>query len=382
MPTRRAFLRRSLGAALAIGLTPAGLRDVLAATAPAAPSPYGPLGTPDAYGVRVPAGFTVRLVGQTGERVAGTDYTWHGAPDGGATFAAPDGGWAYASNCELGGSSGGVGVLRFDATGAVVDAYRILDGTRYNCAGGPTPWGTWLSCEEHPDGLVWECDPLQPGQGIARPALGRFVHEAAAVDPATGWIYLTEDTGDSRLYRFRPDVAERLASGTLEAAAVDRRGSVRWVPVSADGPHRGRGTAEFRRGEGAWFGRGHVYFSTTADHRIWALDTAGDRLEVVYDAATTGGAGPLRNPDNVTVHAPSGDLYVAEDGDDLQLVLLADHHGRRIATPFLQLADHDGSEITGPSFAPDGTRLYFSSQRGREGKGMTFEVAGPFRTGG
>jgi secreted PhoX family phosphatase len=381
LSSRRAFLRRSLGAALVIGLTPAGLRDVLAAKAPGSPSPYGPLGGPDAYGVRVPAGFTVRLLGRTGEPVRGTAYAWHGAPDGGATFPAPDGGWAYASNCELGGSKGGVGVLRFDAAGTVVDAYRILDGTRYNCAGGPTPWGTWLSCEEHPDGLVWECDPLRPGQGVARPALGRFKHEAAAVDPSTGWVYLTEDTSDGRLYRFRPDVGQRLAAGALEAAAVGRRGAVRWVPVDADGPHRGSGTAEFRRGEGAWFGGGHVYFATTADHRVWALDTARDHLEIVYDAAATGGEGPLRNPDNVTVHAASGDLYVAEDGDDLQLVLLADERGHRIATPFLQLEGHDGSEITGPSFAPDGTRLYFSSQRGRDGKGMTFEVEGPFRSG-
>ena len=80
------------------------------------------------------------------------------------------------------------------------------------------------------------------------------------------------------------------------------------------------------------------------------------------------------------MHAASGDIYVAEDGDDLQLVLLADRDGRRIVAPFLQLTGHDRSEIAGPAFSPDGSRLYFSSQRGTDGKlGMTLEVTGPFR---
>lgn len=104
---------------------------------------------------------------------------------------------------------------------------------------------------------------------------------------------------------------------------------------------------------------------------------------MIYDAAALGDAAPLREPDNVTVHAASGDVFVAEDADDLQLVLLASGAGERIAAPFLQLVGHDGSEVTGPAFSPDGTRLYFSSQRGSSGKdrgpGMTYEVRGPFR---
>ncbi len=379
---RREFLQHSLAASAALGLGPAYWSPVFAGTV-LGDSPYGPLGNPDANGVRLPAGFTARLIAMTGERVPGTNYVWHGWPDGGATFAAPGGGWVYVSNSELGGSSGGAGALRFDKAGNIVGAYRILAKTHYNCSGGATPWGTWLSCEEFRGGLVWECNPLEPGQGIARPAMGKFPHEAAVVDPLTGFVYLTEDDGLSRLYRFRPDVRDNLSAGTLEAAAVDTQGSVTWVVVAADRPYRGEDTTAFARGEGAWFADGHFYFCTTSDNRVWALEPASGRLEVIYDAALLGPGAPLRRPDNVTVHARSGDIYVAEDGDDLQLVLLADQFGQRVAAPFLQLVGHAGSELAGPAFSPDGTRLYVSSQRGTDGgnngPGMTFEIKGSFR---
>jgi secreted PhoX family phosphatase len=104
-------------------------------------------------------------------------------------------------------------------------------------------------------------------------------------------------------------------------------------------------------------------------------------LRLVYDAARAGLNPPLHEPDNVTVHEPTGHVYVAEDADDLQLVLLSESGANWNAAPFLQLVGHDSSEIAGPAFSPDGTRLYFSSQRGTDGKtGMTFEVTGPFRT--
>jgi secreted PhoX family phosphatase len=383
--SRRAFLTRTLALSAAVGLAPAGWRHVFAATSDIGESPYGPLGDPDANGVRLPAGFSARLLGMTGEVVSGTNYAWHGAPDGGSTFAAPDGGWVYTSNSELNGTRGGVSAIRFDAVGEVIDAYRILARTKWNCAGGATPWGTWLSCEEHRSGFVWECNPFAPGQGIARPGLGRFAHEAAAVDPNTGYVYLTEDNHHSRLYRFRPDSFGDLSAGTLEAASVDSQGYVTWVTVPNDRPYRGRDTSVFNRGEGAWFDGGHLYFCTTADDRVWALDVASSHIDVTYDAALLGADAPLHSPDNVTVHARSGDIFVAEDGDDLQLVLLADQSGQRIAAPFLQFVGHDGSEVTGPAFNPDGTRLYVSSQRGTGGgnnaPGMTFEIRGPFRDG-
>ena len=377
---RRSFLLMGTASVMAAGLGEAAWRKALGATAVIGESPYGAPGAPDANGVAVPTGFSTRLLATSGSVVAGTEYSWHGQPDGASCFADPDGGWVYVSNSELNGTRGGVGALRFTSDGVVADAYRILAGTKWNCAGGATPWGTWLSCEEHRAGLVWECDPFGAGQGNARAALGKFPHEAAVVDPATSFVYLTEDDFDSRLYRFRPHRWGDLSEGVLEAASLRPNRVLQWIPVRSDRPYRGKDTTGFQRGEGAWFSEGIVYFCTTADHRVWAHDVSAGTLETIYDAVALGDAAPLRDPDNVTVHHASGDIYVAEDGDDLQLVLLADRNGQRIAAPFLQLSGHDGSEIAGPTFSPDGSRLYFSSQRGRNGKtGMTFEVTGPFR---
>lgn len=381
---RRSFLMMSGVAVIATGLGTSTWRRAPGSTAIVGDSPYGPPGAPDASGVAVPAGFATRLLATTGDVVPGTPYTWHGQPDGGACFADPDDdGWIYVSNAELVDGRGGVGALRFDVNGNIAAAYAILGGTTWNCAGGATPWGTWLSCEEHRAGLVWECNPFRAGQGIARPALGKFQHEAAAVDPTTGFVYLTEDDYDSRLYRFRPVRSGDLSEGVLEAASLRPRGALRWIEVRADRPYRGGDTTSFERGEGAWFSDGVVYFCTTADHRVWAHDVNRGTLEIIYNARALGYKAPLREPDNITIHPASGDIYVAEGGGaDLQLVLLADHSGRRIAAPFLQLFGHGRSEIAGPAFSPDGTRLYFSSQRGRDGKtGMTFEVTGPFRQG-
>lgn len=383
--SRRAFLRRSVVVSIAAGLSPAIWRQAFATSAILGESPYGLLQAPDQYGIRLPPGFKSKLIGMTGELVEGTDYEWHGWPDGGATFVNPDGrgGWTYVSNSELNGTQGGAGAVRFFDDGRIDDAYRILRGTKYNCAGGSTPWGTWLSCEEHRAGLVWECNPFGPGQGVARPAMGKFAHEAAVVDPATGWVYMTEDTGDSRIYRFRPAVRDDLSAGTLEAMSVDAHRYVTWIEVSPTKPYRGKDTTAFARGEGAWFADGHFYFCTTTDNRVWSLDVASGLLEVIYDAATLGPDAPLREPDNITVHPTSGDIFVAEDADDLQLVLLANSQGQRIAAPFLQLVGHAGSEVAGPAFSPDGSRLYVSSQRGTDGgnngPGMTFEIRGPFR---
>lgn len=373
--TRREFIGRGMLAAATIAT---GWRAFGATDAWAADIGYGPLGAPDANGVRLPAGFTARLLGKTAAPVVGTSYLWHGEPDGAATFVAPDGGWVLVSNSELNGTSGGVSAIRFDAGGDIVTAYRILGGTKWNCAGGATPWGTWLSCEEFRNGLVWECDPFQPSQGVARRALGVRTHEAAPVDATTGFVYLTEDDYDGRLYRFRPDRYGDLSSGVLEAASVGEGGAVSWLAVSPKAPYRGKDTTVFDRGEGAWISRGVLYFSTTDDDRVWALDLTTMRIAVIYDGRNADADGPLHEPDNVTVHEQTGQAFVAEDADDIQLVQLVKTRDGWEAAPFLQFAGHEGSEVAGPVFSPDGTRLYVSSQRGFDGDGMTFEITGPF----
>jgi uncharacterized protein len=385
---RREFLRALVGAGAVLALPgcsgggdgSGGGPSGVSSSTDEATRLYGPLQEPDANGIRLPRGFTSREVARSGEPVAGTDHMWHVFPDGGATFAADDGGWIYVSNSEVPGT-GGVGAIRFAPDGAIADAYPILEGTSVNCAGGATPWGTWLSCEEHGTGRVYECDPTGGRPAVARPALGTFRHEAAAVDPGGRALYLTEDEPDGRLYRFVPESWPELAAGRLEVAEVARDGTVGWLPVPD--PDAGGGTrptrtqvpasTPFNGGEGMWWDEGTVYFTTKGDHRVWAYDIDAGRLNVLYDAATAAEA-PLRAVDNVTVADRSGDVYVAEDGDNMELVLITDER----VVPFLRVVGQPDSEIAGPAFDPEQRRLYFSSQRGNSA-GITYEVTGPFR---
>lgn len=387
---RRTLLKGAAAGAASLSLGPAFWREALAKPARPGPGPYGALGSADANGLKLPDGFASRVVGLSGTLVLGTSYVWHLFPDGTATFPAADGGWVLVSNSEVPAPNGGAGAIRFAADGTIVDAYRILDGTGGNCAGGPTPWGTWLSCEETDTGLVWECKVHEAGQGVARPALGAFSHEAAAVDPERGHVYLTEDDGNSLFYRFTPATPGALTDGVLEAARWETDGSVTWLAVPDPSAELGTptrdqvaGATRFRRGEGMWFDRDTVYFTTTSDDRVWAYHCDKNHLEIVYDAAASAEL-PLHDPDNITVHRPSGDLFVAEDADNLELVLVTrPGGGGRVAAPFLRIEGPSGSEIAGPVFDPTGTRLYVSSQRGGvgplPGPGVTYEITGPFR---
>lgn len=385
MPTRRDLLAAAGGTAFGLTFWRQALAQ--AATPRIVAGPYGPLRDPDRNGVRLPAGFRSRVLARSGELVPGTGYRFPAAPDGAATFPMPVGGWMLCVNAELDDGAGGVSALRFARDGRIVGAGAVLEGTSRNCSGGPTPWGTWLSCEEHPRGRVHECDPTGRTGPRTRAALGVFQHEAACVDPAGRAVYLTEDEPDGCLYRFRSADYPRLDRGRLEVAVRARDGRVAWRPVPDPAARRRptreqvRGALRFARAEGIWFDDGVVYLATTADDTIHALETRTRRLRRLFRGADAEGR-PLRGLDNLTV-SRGGDLFVCEDpgrpaAGGLDIGMLPREGGvARFCT--VTGSSHRGSELTGVTFDPSGRRMTFASQRGGAGGGVLFEVSGPFR---
>jgi uncharacterized protein len=407
------------------GVLPLVDPDLPVTAVPASLRHAGPLVDSGIDGIRIPQGFGLRIVARhLFNPVSGRfdplgvwGYPWHKAPDGGACFPDEGGGWTYVSNCES-NSAGGVGALRFDAQARIVDAYRLLDGTRRNCAGGATPWGTWLSCEEVEDGRVFECDPFDRGAAArVRPALGLFNHEAAAVHLPSRSVFLTEDAPDGRLYRFVADIGATdrhldLARGHLQVLSVagcedgaliapdTTPRPVGWLDAIDPGSPQARvratlresgkpapGTA-FRGAEGIWVHAGDlasadpvlsrdcVFFACKGDNRIYALDLERQTIEPIFDGAQIDP--PIRDVDNL-IASPAGDLIVAEDGPATRLVVVQPGQAALV----LLIAGHEKSELTGLAFSPDGSRLYFSSQRGPNlhwlprGTGVTYELLIP-----
>lgn len=398
---RRTFLRSALVAGGGAAALPT-VAMAAPATAQAAEGPYGSIEgrEADENGLLLPEGFTSRLIAVAGEPVGDTDYAWPVFPDGAATFDDGEGGWWYAVNSEVlvPTARGGASSIHFDADGEIVQAHRILDGTTGNCAGGPTPWGTWLSCEESGDfGQVWETDPTTGADADdvqSHPAMGKWNHEAVAVDPDRERLYLTQDHPEGLLYRFTPDAYPSLDAGLLEAAIVAPDGSVTWGEVtdpsgeSALTHTQVPGATVFPGNEGIWYHDGVVVFTSKGDNRVHAIDVETDTYEVVYEDDQ-----PLSGVDNITVENGSGDLYVAEDGGNMEVVLIS---AEGDVVPFARIVEpgHEQSEVTGPVFNPAGDRLYFSSQRGPTDKtlveiadlggdsrngGRTYEITGPFR---
>jgi secreted PhoX family phosphatase len=237
-------------------------------------------------------------------------------------------------------------------------------------------------------GYVYETDPRGANRPFRRDAMGRFTHEAAACDPVRQVIYLTEDEGDGCFYRFRPHAWGDLgAGGTLEVmvAPSSAEGTAGWMPVPVPAPaggdpptrHQVPGAKRFDGGEGCYYARGVCYFTTKGDNRVWRFDATDDTYELVYDDRFIERP-PLTGVDNVT-GTGAGDLYVAEDGGNMEICLITPDGS---VSAFLLVRGQGDSEITGPAFSPAGDRLYFSSQRGTSGSssgGNTYEVRGPFR---
>jgi hypothetical protein len=389
--SRRQLIVSGALAAGALAGSPRLLGEALAAPARAGESPYGPLGPPDANGLMLPPGFSSREIARGLRTVPGTAYQWPIFSDGQATFATADGGWILVTNSEsLAPTGAGTSAIRFRRDGRIAAAYRILGGTNTNCAGGPTPWGTWLSCEEHDAGLVWECDPAGRLVARPRPALGVFNHEAAAVEPVGRQVYLTEDEGDGGFYRFTPVAYPDLSEGLLEVAVVAADMTVSWrevpnpTPTPFETPTRQQvpEMTRFDGGEGIWHDGGVLYFTTKGDKRLWAYDARAGTIEIVFDRAAAPDSS-LDAVDNVTVSA-AGEIFICEDGGNMEIGLITPE---REVSPFLRFtgAAHSVSEVCGVVFDPSGTRMYCTSQGAypvepsQRGPGAVYEISGPFR---
>lgn len=457
--SRRGFLGRTAATGMGIALAGtlegiAGPRSAVAADLPRAG--YGDL-VPDPAGIlALPAGFSYRVISQSGTTPT-VDGVYPSDPDAIGVFANGSGS-TLVTNHEVGGGEpwgvppvagitydpgarGGTSTIEVDAQGGPVVQYTSLAGTHNNCAGGITPWSTWLSCEETEaraggaltkhHGYVFEVDPVSRSANTDRSAvplkmLGRFAHEAVAVDPQTLAIYETEDaSGPNGLYyRWTPPAGfnggkaslRELAlsaggdtAGTLQAMSCYRGGKhvpdlslatqpgtryrVRWVDV----PDRDAASVSVRKQlgddqvtrsrklEGAWWADGGAYFVASFarnsdgsvnehDGQVWFYDPASETVTL----KTIFGVNPdpdidsdsYDGPDNMTV-SPYGGIILAEDGEGVQHLVGVTADGKSFPMARNDLND---SEFCGPAFSADGRWLFANIQS----PGYTLGITGPW----
>jgi secreted PhoX family phosphatase len=405
---------------------------------------YGPLVADPAGILDLPAGFRYTAFSRTEVDVLDDGSPVPGAHDGMAAFAGRRGTTVLVRNHEVDAEgveedglvpvthvagrtydpngNGGTTTLVVDRNGNLVSHVVSIAGTETNCAGGPTPWGTWLTCEETDEvvdgvrhGYVFEVDPIAGGNPTPIVPMGRFEHEAVAFD-RSGTAYLTEDadTPFGQIYRFRPDRPGR-GRGSLHAggqlstlripdldgtdlSAVTEAGTVfrglEWIPVDQPDAPEDTTLRELYPGtpipkaEGIWWGDGAIWFVSSfgggpdaedeedrsaAAHggQIWRYEPTRDRLELIVRFEQDD---DFEGPDNITV-SPYGFAVMCTDGeDDRQFVAGITADGGTFPLGFNRMSD---DEFAGACFSPDGRTLFVNVQV----PGTTFAITGPWRHG-